>query len=99
WESAKGEPAWRPGRPGYRPWETSEPEAGLAPATRCQEQSPVRRRRPLAASLRPLRHDTTGAKIGPIRFALVPRVDLARLAFKQAAIKQLFVRTCRSTPA
>src|SRR5262245_15759101 len=96
---AQAEPARRrAGLPGYQPWETSGPEAGRAPATRCQEQSPARRHRPLAASLRPLRHDTTGAIDGPIRFAFVPRVNLARRASRKATTTQLFVRTRRLAP-
>jgi len=51
----------RAGLPRCRPWETSEPEAGRAPATGCQEQSPERHHRSLAASLRPRRHSTTHA--------------------------------------
>lgn len=92
-------PARRQGLPRYRPWETSAPEAGRAPATRCQEQSPARHHRPLAASLRPRRHSTMGAVDGPIRFALVPRANLARRASKSATTAQIFVRTRRHTPA
>ena len=89
----------RAGLPAYQPWETSEPEAGPAPATRCQEQSPAPRRKPLAASLRPLRHDTTGAIDGPIRFAIVPRVNLARRALKEVNNHATFCENARPAPA
>src|SRR5262245_2954053 len=93
---AQAQPARRrAGLPGYRPWETSGPEAGRTPATHCQEQSPARHHRPLAASLRPLRHDTTGAIDGPIRFAFVPRVNLARRALKKGTNHATF---CENGP-